>query len=74
MIGADGTAVTPKQYLRNVLAFLDGPTLAHPEIFIQALRMGCLTRPAISAQTVNNSCRTGWTRMLMGKETHRLMQ
>ncbi len=36
MIGADGTAIAAKQYLRNVLAFLDGPTLAHPEIFIQA--------------------------------------
>lgn len=36
MIGADGQAVASKQYLRNVLAFLDGPTLAHPEIFIQA--------------------------------------
>jgi len=33
-IGAVGTAVA-QQHLRNILAFLDVPTLAQPEVFIQ---------------------------------------
>ena len=34
-IGIIGTAIA-QQHLRNVLAFLDMPTLGQPEIFIQA--------------------------------------
>ena len=34
-VGAIGTALA-QQHLRNVLAYLDMPTLAQPEIFIQA--------------------------------------
>lgn len=34
-IGAVGTAVA-QQHLRNVLAYLDAPTLGQPEVFIQA--------------------------------------
>jgi len=34
-IGAAGTAVA-QQHLRNVLAYLDVPTLGQPEVFIQA--------------------------------------
>ena len=34
-VGAIGTAVA-QQHLRNVLAYLDAPTLAQPEAFIQA--------------------------------------
>lgn len=34
-IGAIGTAVA-QQHLRNVLAYLDAPTLGQPEVFIQA--------------------------------------
>ena len=34
-IGADGTALA-QQHLRNVLAYLDVPTLGQPEAFIQA--------------------------------------
>jgi len=34
-VGAIGTAVA-QQHLRNVLAYLDVPTLGQPEVFIQA--------------------------------------
>ena len=34
-VGAIGTAVA-QQHLRNILAYLDMPTLAQPEVFIQA--------------------------------------
>ncbi|MDR2709817.1 MAG: NAD(P)H-dependent oxidoreductase, partial [Burkholderiales bacterium] len=34
-IGAIGTALA-QQHLRNVLAFLDVPTLGQPEVFLQA--------------------------------------
>lgn len=34
-VGAIGTALA-QQHLRNVLAFLDVPTLAQPEVFLQA--------------------------------------
>lgn len=34
-IGAAGTAMA-QQHLRNVLAYLDAPTLGQPEVFIHA--------------------------------------
>jgi chromate reductase, NAD(P)H dehydrogenase (quinone) len=34
-VGAIGTALA-QQHLRNVLAYLDVPTLGQPEVFIQA--------------------------------------
>jgi len=34
-VGAIGTAVA-QQHLRNVLAYLDVPTLGQPEVFLQA--------------------------------------
>ncbi len=34
-VGAIGTALA-QQHLRNILAYLDMPTLAHPEAFLQA--------------------------------------
>ena len=33
-VGAPGTAMAP-QHLRNILAYLDAPTLAQPEIYVQ---------------------------------------
>jgi len=41
-IGAIGTAMA-QQHLRNVLAYLDMPTLAQPEAFIHA-KEGCSAR------------------------------
>jgi chromate reductase len=34
-VGAIGTALA-QQHLRNVLAYLDAPTLGQPEVFVQA--------------------------------------
>ena len=59
-IGAVGTALS-QQHLRNVLAYLDVPTLGQPEAFIHVTKE--LTMPATLAQAVRNSFRSGWTVM-----------
>lgn len=35
-VGATGTALAQQQHLRNILAYLDVPTLGQPEVFILA--------------------------------------
>ena len=63
-VGAIGTAMA-QQHLRNVLAYLDVPTLGQPEAFIH-VKEGLFDEAGTSAQTARNSCRTGWTGMLLG--------
>jgi chromate reductase len=63
-IGAVGTALS-QQHLRNVLAYLDVPTLGQPEAFIHVTKE-CSTMPATLAQAVRNSFRSGWTVMPTG--------
>jgi chromate reductase len=64
-VGAVGTAVA-QQHLRNVLAYLDVPTLGQPECFIQAteglFRRGGQYRRGqqeISARLDGSVCRLG---------------
>jgi chromate reductase, NAD(P)H dehydrogenase (quinone) len=63
-VGAIGTAIA-QQHLRNVLAYLDMPTLAHPK-HSSTQRMGCSTRPGTSDQAAGDSSRAGWTSMSLG--------
>ncbi len=58
-IGAVGTALA-QQHLRNMLAYLDVPTLGQPEAFIQA-KDGLFDASAPSAPGAGSSCNTGWT-------------
>ena len=60
-IGTIGTAIA-QQHLRNVLAYLDMPTLGQPEAFIQAKEGLFDAANEIGRfQTAGNSCRIGWT-------------
>ena len=63
-IGVIGTAMA-QQHLRNVLAFLNMPTLGQPEDLFRQ-RKDCLMILKISVQPANNFCRIGWTSMLSG--------
>jgi chromate reductase len=63
-VGAAGTALA-QQHLRNVLAYLDMPTLGQPEAFIQA-KGACSTRRGTSAPKAGSSCSRGWTRTWAG--------
>lgn len=56
-VGAIGTAVA-QQHLRNVLAYLDVPTLGQPEVFIQA-KEG-LFNPDGSIGTESRQFLQGW--------------
>lgn len=56
-IGAIGTALA-QQHLRNVLAYLDMPTLGQPEAFVHA-KDGLLMPTAISAKPAGTFLQ-GW--------------
>ena len=58
-VGAIGTAVA-QQHLRNVLAYLDMPTLGQPEVFLQN-KPGFFdpSRAASATRTRSSSCRNG---------------
>ena len=58
-VGAIGTAIA-QQHLRNVLAYLDVPTLGQPEAFIQA-KDGLFDADGSIGAASRNSCRAGWT-------------
>ena len=55
-IGATGTAMA-QQHLRNVLAYLDVPTLGQPEAFIQ-VKEGLFDDAGNIGDEAANSCRT----------------
>jgi chromate reductase, NAD(P)H dehydrogenase (quinone) len=57
-IGAAGGAMA-QQHLRNVLAYLDVPTLGQPEVFIQA-REGFFTSEGDLARTDARNFLQGW--------------
>ena len=59
-IGTIGTALA-QQHLRNVLAYLDVPTMGQPEAFIHPSKTTCSTLRATSASAASPSSRTGWT-------------
>ena len=63
-VGAMGTAMA-QQHLRNILSYLDVPTLGQPEVFIHA-KEGCSTRTAAWVRTAASSCKAGWTSMSSG--------
>jgi chromate reductase len=56
-VGAIGTAIA-QQHLRNILAYLDTPTLGQPEVFIQA-KEG-LFEPDGSIGTASRQFLQGW--------------
>ena len=56
-VGAIGTAIA-QQHLRNILAYLDAPTLGQPEVFIQA-KEG-LFEPDGSIGTASRQFLQGW--------------
>lgn len=64
-IGAPGTCMA-QQHLRNVLAYLDVPTLCQLEAFIQ-VKEGLFDEAGnIGNPDSKNSCKTGWTTMSPG--------
>ena len=64
-VGAIGTAMA-QQHLRNVLAYLDMPTLGQPEAFIQ-VKEGLFDEGGnIASGAAGSSCRAGWTAMSRG--------
>ena len=60
-VGAIGTALA-QQHLRNVLAYLDVPTLGQPEAFIHA-KDGLFDE---KGNIASSSCKAGWIDMLRG--------
>jgi chromate reductase len=60
-VGAIGTAVA-QQHLRNILAYLDVPTLGQPEAFIQA-KEGLFDSDVASTPQADNFCRDESTDM-----------
>ncbi|HEY8156840.1 MAG TPA: NAD(P)H-dependent oxidoreductase [Myxococcota bacterium] len=58
-VGATGTALA-QQHLRNVLAYLDVPTLAQPEVFIQ-VKEGMFDEKGNLASPGTTKFLQGWT-------------
>ena len=64
-VGAMGTAMA-QQHLRNILAYLDVPTLGQPEAFIQ-VKDGLFDEDGNIGAGTNNSCKIGWKIRGLGK-------
>jgi chromate reductase len=58
-VGAPGTTMA-QQHLRNILAYLDMPTLGQPEVFMQ-VREECLRMARLRTRIPVLSFNPGWT-------------
>jgi chromate reductase len=63
-VGAAGTSMA-QQYLRNMLAYLDMPTMGQPEAFLH-VKEGFFDHDGDIARLETRQFLQGWTRMLLG--------
>jgi chromate reductase len=71
-VGATGTALA-QQHLRNVLAYLDVPTLGQPEVFIQNQKGLCSEDGTISDESTKKFLQgfvdryVAWVKLVLGR-------